>query len=185
VDTVGGSIVIKLELMVRDDLQRIIEWNKNSSAEFLFQWSGDFENPLTKEQLERYFSHRVNENGADMYIYRIVYTLTNQVVGTIALKLDRKNKSGRIVKFLIGEESMRGKGIGQSALEKLISLGFKEFCLHRISLGVFDFNSSAINCYEKVGFVKEGLLRDARKAGEKYWNLIEMSILENEWERSC
>jgi len=174
-DAIGGSIVIKLEPMVWDDLQRIIEWNKSSSSEFLLQWSGEFESPLTKEQLERHFSYGVNENGSDKYIYKIVYTPNDQVVGTIALKLNRKNKSGKIGKFLIGEESMRGKGIGQLALEKLIYICFQEFSLHRISLGVYDFNSSAISCYEKVGFVKEG--RDARKVGEKYWNLIEMSIL--------
>ena len=40
--------------------------------------------------------------------------------------------------------------------------------------------SSAIKCYEKVGFKQEGRLRGARKNGDKYWNLIEMGILENE-----
>ena len=50
-----------------------------------------------------------------------------------------------------------------------------------MTLGVFDFNTAAIKCYEKVGFKKEGLLRDARKNGNEYWNLIEMGILESEW----
>jgi RimJ/RimL family protein N-acetyltransferase len=40
---------------------------------------------------------------------------------------------------------------------------------------------SAIVCYEKVGFKKEGLLRDSRKNGDEYWSLWEMSILENEF----
>lgn len=43
------------------------------------------------------------------------------------------------------------------------------------------FNVSAIACYEKVGFIKEGLLRDSRKNDDEYWNLWEMSILEDEW----
>jgi RimJ/RimL family protein N-acetyltransferase len=46
---------------------------------------------------------------------------------------------------------------------------------------VFDFNLSVIACYEKAGFIKEGLLRDSRKNDDEYWNLWEMSILENEW----
>jgi RimJ/RimL family protein N-acetyltransferase len=56
--------------------------------------------------------------------------------------------------------------------------------LHRISLGVFDFNERAIRCYEKVGFSREGLLRDARRFKDYYWNLIEMSMLEHEWRRT-
>lgn len=173
--------MIKLELLVTEDLERVIEWNRNSSPEFLLQWSGEFEYPLTREQLESCFSYEINKKETEKFFYKIVNTQIDQAVGVIALKLDRKNKSGRIGKFLIGEESMRGKGIGQLALAKLIQVGFEEFYLHRISLGVYDYNYSAIRCYEKVGFVKEGLLRDSRKAGDKYWNKIEMSILENEW----
>ncbi len=66
-------------------------------------------------------------------------------------------------------------------IEEILKIAFKELNLHRVSLGVFDFNYSAIACYEKAGFIKEGLLRDARKTGNEYWSLWEMSILENEW----
>jgi RimJ/RimL family protein N-acetyltransferase len=53
--------------------------------------------------------------------------------------------------------------------------------LHKVSLGVFDFNAPALATYKKVGFSIDGVLRDARKNGNDYWNLIEMSMLENEW----
>ncbi len=66
-------------------------------------------------------------------------------------------------------------------LWQVLKIGFDELGLHRLSLGVFDFNHAAIRCYEKSGFVKEGLLRDVRKVEGAYWSLIEMSILENEW----
>jgi RimJ/RimL family protein N-acetyltransferase len=62
-------------------------------------------------------------------------------------------------------------------------MGFEKFGLHKISLGVFDFNEGAIKCYEGVGFKKEGLLRDSRRVGDSYWNLYEMSILEDEWRK--
>lgn len=66
-------------------------------------------------------------------------------------------------------------------MKAILKVAFEELNLHRVSLGVFDFNVSAIACYEKAGFTKEGLLRDSRKNGDEYWNLWEMSILENEW----
>ena len=53
--------------------------------------------------------------------------------------------------------------------------------LHRIDLRVFDFNQAAIAAYERVGFKKEGLLRDACKVGEAYWSAWVMSMLEDEW----
>lgn len=66
----------------------------------------------------------------------------------------------------------------------LLNIAFNDLSLHRVGLGVFDFNESAIRSYEKVGFVKEGLLRDVRKMGDEYWSLWEMSILEDEWRRN-
>ncbi|MDQ0230061.1 RimJ/RimL family protein N-acetyltransferase [Metabacillus malikii] len=85
--------------------------------------------------------------------------------------------------MLVGEQTLRGKGIGQLMMTQILKVAFEEHNLHRVSLGVFDFNFLAIACYESVGFVKEGLLRDARKMGEQYWSLWEMSMLKDEWEK--
>ena len=175
--------MIRLEYMTRDDFVKVLDWNKNTTPEFLLQWAGPmFEYPLTEEQLGTYFSRGVNEQESDTFVYKIVEAEINQCVGMIELgKIDRRNKSGRVGRFLIGEQDFRGRGIGQLVLQTIIGIGFEEFGLHRISLGVFDFNQPAIRCYEKVGFVKEGLLRDSRKVGYCYWSLYEMSILEEEW----
>jgi RimJ/RimL family protein N-acetyltransferase len=50
-----------------------------------------------------------------------------------------------------------------------------------VSLNVFDFNSAAIRRYEKVGFKQEGMLREARRHGDEYWNACVMSLLEHEF----
>lgn len=104
------------------------------------------------------------------------------MIGHISLdNIDKKNKSARLGKVLVGDGSLRGRGIGPVMIEKVLKIAFEELSLHKVSLGVFDFNKSAIACYENVGFVKEGLLRDSRKIKDEYWNLWEMSILEQEW----
>jgi len=46
-------------------------------------------------------------------------------------------------------------------VDAVLAIGFDEIGLHRIDLGVFDFNTRAIRCYEKCGFVQEGLAREA------------------------
>lgn len=62
----------------------------------------------------------------------------------------------------------------------ILKIAFNELHLHRVSLGVFDFNHAAMACYEMVGLVKEGLHRDCRRMGNQYWNLWEMNMLEEE-----
>jgi RimJ/RimL family protein N-acetyltransferase len=66
-------------------------------------------------------------------------------------------------------------------VRRALEVGFGELGLHRIDLVVFDFNTAAIACYEKAGFVVEGRLREARRLGDEYWTLVQMSILEEEW----
>jgi len=72
--------------------------------------------------------------------------------------------------------SYRGHGIGkaliQSALEKAKSRG-----LTRVELTVREKNYSAIRLYEKFGFVKEGLHRNAIRVCNKYENQISMALL--------
>lgn len=172
--------MIALKYFEQSDYAQLIKWI--DSPEFLLQWGGPgFNFPLNEQQLDTYVSN-ANHHNAETLIYKVVEKELGNVIGHISLgKIDRKNMNARIGKVLVGNADARGKGIGQQMIKATLKIAFDELHLHRVSLGVFDFNSSAIACYEKVGFQREGILRDYRKIGNKYWNLIEMSMLEHEW----
>lgn len=149
------------------------------------QWAGPkLSYPLNEGQLNQYIKG-ANQKHSQAYIYKVVLNNTNETIGHISLNnVDMKNRSARIGKVLLGDTRLRGKGIGQKMVTAILEIAFNDLSLHRVSLGVFDFNESAISSYEKVGFVKEGLLRDVRKLGNEYLSLWEMSILENEWRKT-
>ncbi|WP_277586126.1 GNAT family N-acetyltransferase [Psychrobacillus antarcticus] len=172
--------MVKLKFFERSDFQQLINWVE--TPEFLLQWGGpNFSFPLNEEQLENYFKD-VNKVNSSTWVYSVLENETGNVIGHISLgNIDRKNKSARVGKVLVGDKNVRGNGIGQLMMKEILKVAFEELALHKVSLGVFDFNSIAIISYEKVGFKKDGLLRDSRKIGDEYWSLWEMSILENEW----
>jgi RimJ/RimL family protein N-acetyltransferase len=172
--------MIELKYFERSDFKQLINWI--DSPQFLLQWGGpSFEYPLSANQLEKYVENANNDN-SDTLVYKVLDKETGNVIGHISLgKIDRKNNSARVGKVLVGDKNVRGKGMGRQMMKEILKVAFEELNLHRVCLGVFDFNVSAITCYEKAGFTKEGLLRDSRKHGDEYWNLWEMSILENEW----
>ncbi|RLL41326.1 N-acetyltransferase [Oceanobacillus piezotolerans] len=172
--------MIRLRFFKRSDFQQLIDWIE--TPEFLSQWGGSmFSFPLTEQQLEEYLKDANNDHSRFL-IYCVVEEETGSVIGHISLgNIDRNNKSARVGKVLVGDKNVRGKGIGLQMMNEILKVAFDELKLHRVSLGVFDFNTSAITCYEKAGFTKEGLLRDYRKCGDEYWNMWEMSMLENEW----
>lgn len=84
-----------------------------------------------------------------------------------------KNRLGEIA-ILIGEKKMHGLGYGTDAVNLLCRLGFEEMNLHKIKAEVMDFNKPAIRCYEKCGFVQEGVLRDEVYREGNYHDVIVM-----------
>ncbi|EOO35853.1 aminoglycoside N6'-acetyltransferase [Bacillus cereus VD133] len=169
--------VIKLESFKKSDFKQLINWI--NSEEFLIQWSGNaFTFPLDEQQLEKYIE------SANTLAFKVVDEETSDVIGHISLgQIDNINKSARIGKVLVGNTKMRGRSIGKHMMKAVLHIAFDELKLHRVTLGVYDFNTSAISCYEKIGFVKEDLLRESKRVGETYWNLWEMSMLEYEWKK--
>lgn len=179
-----GGEMINLDLLEKEDLQKIIEWNVNKSADDLLQWAGPkFNYPLTFAQVENYFLNEVKKDISNIFIYKILLVNTGDFIGTVELQaIDKENKIGKICRFLIGEENNRGKGIGTIALNEVLRIGFEDMKFEKIILGVFDFNNSAINCYEKAGFIKENFLDNMRKSSTGYWNLYEMGISKIKWQ---
>ncbi|PAB60343.1 GNAT family N-acetyltransferase [Anaeromicrobium sediminis] len=176
--------MIRLEYLDKEDFRKIVQWNENKSSDYLFQWAGPmYKYPLTEIQIEDYFLNEVQRDKSNIFAYKITLVETNEFVGTIELHvIDEVNRIGRIRRFLIGEESLRGKGIGKLALENTLRIGFEKLNLQKITLGVFDFNHNAIRIYENAGFIKEKLLQNVRKASAPYWNLYEMAIAKVEWQ---
>ncbi|MBH0346443.1 MULTISPECIES: GNAT family N-acetyltransferase [Bacillus] len=167
--------MIGLEPFKRKDFKQLINWIH--SEDFLIQWSGNaFTYPLNNQQLEQYIE------STNTLPFKVIDEESKEVIGHISLgRIDNINKSARIGKVLVGDTKMRGRSIGKHMMKAVLHIAFEELKLHRVTLGVYDFNTAAISCYEKIGFVKEGLLRESKKVGETYWNLWEMSMLEYEW----
>lgn len=74
-----------------------------------------------------------------------------------------------------------GKGYGTDAMRLIVAFGFRELGLHRVQLGVYEFNVRAIAAYRKAGFVEEGRRREAIYHDGRWYDNVQMSILEQEW----
>ena len=70
------------------------------------------------------------------------------------------------------------------AVRLLLDFAFRDLNLHRVYLHVFDTNAAAIRIYEKVGFVREGVLRQAAHIDGRYVDVMVMSILREEYART-
>ncbi|GAA0362970.1 GNAT family N-acetyltransferase [Bacillus horti] len=93
------------------------------------------------------------------------------------------NEIDRKARYAVGlfDESILGKGFGTEITQVVLHYAFSTLGLHRVELRVLEYNTRAIACYEKCGFVKEGLEREGALIDEKWFSDWRMSILEQEY----
>ncbi|EJJ30734.1 GNAT family N-acetyltransferase [Rhizobium sp. CF142] len=70
----------------------------------------------------------------------------------------------------------RGQGLGGRLIEAAIAQA-REAGMIRIELGVHADNARAIRLYERVGFVREGVSRDAFCVDGEYTDVINMALI--------
>lgn len=173
--------MIELQYFERSDFEQLINWI--DSEELLMNWSGAlFSYPLTTESLDWYITDVNDPATSEAFIYKAIDTETGETVGHISLGgISHKNRAGRITRVFVAPGQHRGKGYCCQMVKAVLKIGFEQLKLHRISLGVYDFNTAAIKCYQKAGMVIEGTSRDCLLFKGQWWSLVEMGMLETEW----
>lgn len=85
--------------------------------------------------------------------------------------IDWKNRAAKIG-VLIGDPDLRGHGLGQATLQKAIKMACGDWGLHRLGANCLTSNQAMIRALEKVGFEKEGLMREAVIKQGNYQDLL-------------
>ncbi len=174
----GGQPEVVLQPFKRDDFARLIGWIP--SAQALVQWAGpSFHFPLDLSQADEYLAPASGPEPTRR-VYRAALQAADEIVGHIDLSnIDPENRVASVCRVLV-DPARRGRGIGEQMMRQVVRIGFGDLRLHRLELRVFDFNAPAIACYEKVGFVREGLLRDWVRVQDTFWSVLVMSMLESD-----
>jgi RimJ/RimL family protein N-acetyltransferase len=102
-------------------------------------------------------------------------------IGVIGFDLINWRDRWAEISIFIGEKACWDHGYGSEAIQLMLSNGFNNLNLYAIRLKVFDENVRALHCYQRLGFIEEGRMREARFQDGKYLDEILMSILRSEW----
>lgn len=102
-------------------------------------------------------------------------------IGTVDLHCISQMDNSAVLGIFIGEKRFWNKGFGTDAMRTILRYGFQKLKLHRIELGVYEYNPRAIRVYEKLGFTHEGRQRRAIHWRNNYYDRLIMGILREEW----
>lgn len=170
---IGNSI--KLAPLCVDDELKLFDWI-NDREQVLY--NSPYK-PVHFDQHKAWFESVQMRN--DLVFFTIKITKNDQLIGTCQLhSINNVSRAAELQIRLCNVEE-RGKGLGTQAVRLLLDFGFKDLNLNRIYLHVFEDNHPAIRVYEKVGFMREGLLRKAAYIDGAYVNIIIMGLLKDEY----
>ncbi len=159
---------IALEEFTCTDFAKLISWI--TTQEQLIQFAGTlFQFPLTKEQLIDYLEE------PDRHIFKVIHCDTKTVIGHCEV-YEEDIHSRRLCRILIGDKRFLGKGYGSALVAKLTKWCFSKQEIEVVALNVYDFNTSAIKCYIRNGFMKAGLNEYPTPVANERWYSLRMTI---------
>jgi len=74
-----------------------------------------------------------------------------------------------------------GKGYMQEALRAVLDYAFGSFGLHRVEADVDPRNQASVRTLERLGFAREGLLRERWRVNEEISDSLIFGLLAREW----
>ena len=164
--------MIALDKFDRAHYAALISWI--DSEEMLMQFGGPlFSYPLTNAQLD------VSLSDPQRMAFCITLIDTGEVIGHAEIYFSEQ--SAKLARILIGDPEQRGKGLGQRVMQLLLDRAFGRPEIEVVELNVFDFNTGAIKCYEKVGFVINPAKKLERQVKGETWTAINMTIDRVQW----
>lgn len=166
---------IYLSPMNAEDAPIYLKWMNNfSTTDYI--GSSNFINNLSNEK--QWIEDNLKESRKQ---FAVVTLEDNKLIGNCGFEdIDNIKRNG-VIGLFIGDEEYRNKGYGIQILKLLLDYGFNYLNLNNIMLYVFEFNERAIKAYKKVGFKEIGRRRKSYFVNGKYYDIIFMDILAEEF----
>jgi RimJ/RimL family protein N-acetyltransferase len=133
-----------------------------------------------EEVLRQWYGTR-NEQ-ADRLDLAVVDNSTGDAVGEVVLNEWEPANACCNFRILIGPAG-RDRGLGTEATRLMLRHAFESLGLHRVGLEVYASNPRGLRTYDKVGFVREGVRRDALRFDGEWVDSVLMAVLAPEWAR--
>ena len=136
------------------DYEYVSKWIDNERT-LTFWCANRFSYPITQQS----FHNFLEKNAIDWTDSAYVATENNgQIVGFFCYSVNTTDNIG-FLKFVIVDKTKRGKGYGKA-----------------VQLNVFNENTLAKQCYEKVGFVERKIDKDVFSYKDELWSRCNMII---------
>ena len=157
-----------------EDYFALIERNK----EHLHAWIAVEAYEGSVETLRAYVKQRLLQfvNGEG---YHLGIWYQGALVGILDYRLNGRSRSVELGYWL--DEAMQGKGIVTQACRTMVRHAFEEHRVHKVVISCATDNPRSRAVAERLGFLQEGILRQADRLHDRYVDMVFYGLLVDAW----
>ncbi|MBC7381837.1 MAG: GNAT family N-acetyltransferase [Bacteroidia bacterium] len=168
---IEGNTIYLREVRESDVNDNYYAWLNNSEVN---QYLETRYYPRSKANIADYVKHM--DGLSNEIFFAMCDKKTNKHIGNIKIgPINWIHRYGDI-SLLIGDQDFWGKGIATEAIRLVTEFGFFTLNLHKIKAGCYEQNVGSAKAFEKVGFIKEGLLKKQWMVKGKYYDEILLGL---------
>lgn len=157
---------VYLRPITREDTPNIVRWRNSEGVRPFFI----YQEPFTSEGHLQWLKNQVETKKCYQFI--ICVKQNHRPIGSTYLRdydsLCRKAEYG----VFIGEEEMKGRGIGVESLRLTLEFAFGQLRLHKVFARAFSDNKASINTFLRCGFEQEAYLKDEVLVKGEYRDIV-------------
>jgi ribosomal-protein-serine acetyltransferase len=173
-----GLEVRQFEMDDADDLYAAVERNRA----YLREWLPWVDSTHSAADSRDFIASRVEQFEANLGPNAAI-RLDGRIVGAVGCHpIDWLNRNCHIGYWLDAAE--QGKGIITRSVAALLDYCFEEAGLHRVTIQCGTENRRSCAIPQRLGFAREGVLREAGWANDRWVDLVVWGMLSHDWRAS-
>ena len=169
---------VYLTSIEKDDLEQLRNWRNQENYRKHFREYREISRDM---QMAWYESKVLKDNSTIMFSIRSKET--DELLGCCGLcYINWVNRNADLSLYIGYENSyIDDKGYAEEACSLMFDYGFKELALNKIWTEIYEFDEKKLKLYDKLGFKKDGFLREQYYHDGKWWGSHMLSLLCREW----
>jgi len=169
---------IDLKILEMIDAAALFDLVENNRS-YLRQWVPWVDSNITREE-SKAFIQSTQEQHEQNLGFQCGIWFHNQLVGVIGFqRIDWMNRNVEIGYWI--DEEHQGLGIVTKSCQVLVEYAFSEYQLNRVQIRCATGNKKSCAIIERLGFVQEGIARQAEFLYDHYVDLFIYGMTADEW----
>ena len=169
---------IVLREFTEGDWQAVHEYASDSEVVRYMEWGPNAEKE-TRDFIKRAMESRRKKRRRD-YQFAVILKEEDRLIGSCGLCVSNPNYQEAWIGYCFNRHFW-GKGYGTEAARRLLTFGFDELKLHRISATCDPQNKGSVGVLKRTGMLCEGRLREHKRVKGRWRDSFLYAILSHEW----